>query len=503
MTRVRSMAQESLGKAKRSFLLKRFLGFLNAYRRSKRGMLGIGIISFFVVLSVFAPVIAPNDPHRAGNPPYAEKLCKPAWIGFFEGEETCTYDVYPIEDPEFSTSASFQQFEQTSDGISVEYDEVGQLRLHYTGNGTGSLEPYNTSTIIGMNTTWPYKLPPQRFLGNIRYYVINANRSTQVNLTIFFQRENRRYDVWAVTWRTNMTAWRTDDGLLDSLWTDVVDKYNNDPCGKIFPVPGVYKYGLEIAITDGSNDPVDIWVYIDRLNLVYYGNAFGLLGTDEQRVDLFSQLIYGARISLIVGLLSAFLSVSIGLLLGLISGYLGSLVDEITMRFTDMLLVLPGLPLLLVLIAVLGPSLWNLILLIGVLGWMGFARTVRSMVLSLKERPFIEAARAAGAGKFHIIFTHILPNVFALVYVTLAMSVPGAITAEASLSWLGLFDPTVVSWGKMLYNFQSAGVVTGSATAYWWWVVPPGIGIAMMALAFIMMGYALDEILNPRLRQRR
>src|SRR3972149_6368962 len=159
------MAQESLGKTKRSFLLKRFLGFLNDYRRSKRGMLGIGIISFFVVLSVFAPVIAPNDPLKSGNPPYAEKLCKPAWLGFFGGEETYTYDVYPVEDPEFSTSASFQQIEQTSDGVSLEYDEVGQLWLHYRGNGTRSLEPYNASTIIRMNTTWPYKLAPQRFLG--------------------------------------------------------------------------------------------------------------------------------------------------------------------------------------------------------------------------------------------------------------------------------------------------------------------------------------------------
>lgn len=502
------MAQESLGKAKRSFLLKRFLGFLKDYRRSKRGMLGVGIISFFVVLSVFAPVIAPNDPIEAGNPPYAEKLCKPVWLSFFEGEETYTYDTHPIKDPEFSTFGSFQQIEQTSEGISLEYDEVGQLLwLHYRGNGTGSLEPYKASTIIRINTTWPYKLPPQRFLGNIRYYVINASRSTPVNVTVFLQRGDRRFDIWtpaaAGAIRANMTGWRTDDGMLDSLWSDVVAEYNNDPCGKIFPAPGVYQYGLEIAITDGSSDPVDIGVYVDRLDLIYYGNAFGLLGTDEQRVDLFSQLVYGTRISLIVGLLSAFLSVSIGLLFGLISGYLGSLVDEIVMRFTDMLLVLPGLPLLLVLIAVLGPSMWNLILLIGVLGWMGFARTVRSMVLSLKERPFIEAARAAGAGKFHIIFTHILPNVFSLVYVTLAMSVPGAITAEASLSWLGLFDPTVVSWGKILYNFQAAGVVTGSATAYWWWVVPPGIGIAMMALAFILMGYALDEILNPRLRQRR
>ena len=188
----------------------------------------------------------------------------------------------------------------------------------------------------------------------------------------------------------------------------------------------------------------------------------------------------------------------IGLLIGLVAGYIGGGVDELLMRITDLLLVLPGLPLLIVLIAVLGQSIWNVILLIAALGWMGFARQVRSMTLSLKERPFVEAVRAVGAGSLYIIRRHILPNVMSLVYVALALSVPSAILTEAALSWLGLFDPSVMSWGKILYYAQ-----WNQGTTLLWWVVPPGISIALVSLSFILLGYALDEILNPRLRVRR
>ncbi len=189
----------------------------------------------------------------------------------------------------------------------------------------------------------------------------------------------------------------------------------------------------------------------------------------------------------------------IGLAIGLLAGYIGGLSDEILMRSTDALLVLPGLPLLLVLIAVLGSSIFNLILLIGVLGWMGFARVVRSQVLSLKERPFIESAKAVGAGKFYIILHHILPNVVSLVYITLASAVPGAILSEAALSWLGLYDPSVMSWGRMLHDVQQQP----RGFEMLWWMLPPGLCIAAVSVSFILLGYALDEILNPRLRVRR
>src|SRR5438128_9143539 len=145
------------------------------------------------------------------------------------------------------------------------------------------------------------------------------------------------------------------------------------------------------------------------------------------------------------------------------------------MRFTDMMLVIPALPLLLVLVAVLGPSLINIIILIGFLGWMGFARVIRSQILSLKERPFIEAAKAAGAGTRRILSSHIFPNVVSLTYVNLALAVPGAIITEAALSFLGLGDPSSPSWGRILSRAQSY-----SSQAVRRWGVPPGVAIALV-----------------------
>jgi peptide/nickel transport system permease protein len=186
----------------------------------------------------------------------------------------------------------------------------------------------------------------------------------------------------------------------------------------------------------------------------------------------------------------------------LLAGFLGKFVDEVLMRFTDMMLVIPGLPLLIVLVAVLGPNIWNVIVIIGFLGWMGFARIVRSQVLTIRERPFVEAARASGAGPGRIIVKHVFPNIVSLTYVNLALSVPAAILTEAALAFLGLSDPSIVSWGHMFENINISGDLAHFPPA-WWWVLPPGFGIALVSLSFILIGYALDEIFNPRLRKRR
>lgn len=267
---------------------------------------------------------------------------------------------------------------------------------------------------------------------------------------------------------------------------------------QLFPKTGNYVYGIEIAIKK-LKPSAEAVIYVDKVDIRLLGTAFGILGTDSTGRDVFTQLVYGTRISLIVGLLSTFLSVFIGLIVGLVAAYLGGAVDEILMRFTDALLVLPGLPLIIVLMAVLSQSQYSMttfIVVIGFLGWMGFARVVRSQVLTLKERPYVEAAKAVGAGTPYILSRHILPNVVSLIYVTLALSVPGAIVAEAALSFLGFFDKTNMSWGRMLESARGRPEL-------WWWVIPPGLAIAVLSLSFILLGYALDEILNPRLRMRR
>ena len=306
-------------------------------------------------------------------------------------------------------------------------------------------------------------------------------------------------------WVISRNSAAAKGGHIDSESNYIVNPFTEfgtqgAPDRTVFTKPGGYVFGVEITFLDqmdGTRD-VETTVFIDDFGLFLFGTSFGLLGTDHQSRDLFSQLIYGTRISLYIGILVAVASVAIGLAVGLAAGYLGRIVDELLMRISDLLLVLPGLPLLVVLMAVLGPSLENLMILLVFLGWMGFARMVRAQVLSIKERPFVEAAKAVGAGRFHIIINHILPSVMSLVYISLATAVPGAVTAEAALSWLGFYDPYRMSWGRMLN-----GVFEAQAITNWWWVVPPGLFISVLAVSFILLGYALDEVLNPKLRMRK
>jgi peptide/nickel transport system permease protein len=223
------------------------------------------------------------------------------------------------------------------------------------------------------------------------------------------------------------------------------------------------------------------------------------LGTDELGRDMLSLLIYGSRASLIVGFLATVIIIVVGTFLGLLSGYVGGLIDDIIMWITNALYVLPFLVLCIVLAAVLGPSIWNIITVLGVLGWTGTALLVRSQTLSVKEEQYVEAAKVMGAGRLHIIFKHILPNVMPLVLVQAAFNIAGAILTEAGLSFLGLGDPNWMSWGEILYYAEQFGAFSGG---YWWYVVFPGLMIAIVCTAVLFINHALDEIINPRLRER-
>ncbi|MCS7385431.1 MAG: ABC transporter permease [archaeon GB-1867-005] len=229
-------------------------------------------------------------------------------------------------------------------------------------------------------------------------------------------------------------------------------------------------------------------------------SVFGLLGTDELGRDLFSQIIYGTRVSLLIGFSAAFISIFIGTIIGLISGYYGGIIDEVLMRTTDILLIIPGLPLMIVLAAILGSSIMNLITVIGITSWPPIARIIRSQVPSVKEMKFVEVARAVDCGDGYIIFSHILPNVSPLIYVNTAINIANAILIEAGLSFLGLGDPNYISWGMMLFFADQYQALIKLA---WWYVIPPGLCILLVVLSFIFIGHALDEILNPRLRLRR
>lgn len=223
------------------------------------------------------------------------------------------------------------------------------------------------------------------------------------------------------------------------------------------------------------------------------------LGTDDLGRSVLTLTIWGARISLLVGFMATVLSMLIGSTIGIAAGYYGGWKDNALMRLTDWFLVIPFLPLAIVLASLLGPSIWNIIFVIGITSWPGTARLVRAQSLSVKTRPYVERARALGASHWHVITRHVLPNVFPIIFANTILVVAVAILSETTLSFLGLGDPFAISWGTILEFAFSAGA---ASTGAWWWLVSPGVCIVLVVLAFTMCGYALDEILNPRLRRR-
>ncbi len=220
------------------------------------------------------------------------------------------------------------------------------------------------------------------------------------------------------------------------------------------------------------------------------------LGTTSLGRDVFSQVVVGTRVTLIVGTVAAFMAVFIGANVGIVSAYYGGWVDDFLMRITDVVYGVPFLPFAIALVFIIGASLQNVIFAIVLILWRGTARVVRSQVLSHKQRPYVESARAIGASNFRIMYVQIMPNVLPLISLYAAFAVAWAVIAEASLSFLGLGPPGMISWGEIIYDARSAGALREA----WWWVFPAGLCIMLFVMSVFFIGRSLEKVVNPDLR---
>ncbi len=288
-------------------------------------------------------------------------------------------------------------------------------------------------------------------------------------------------------------------GLLDGLRGigRFVAKLWKHPKGRIgLLIAGLLVILAVFAPLIAPYDPYDVTQRAEKGLSPSLAHPLGTTITTGQ--DIFSMLIYGTRVSLVVGVTTGLATAFLGALMGVLTGYLGGIVDMVVMRVVDILLVIPTLPLTIVLTNLFGKSYFMIIFIFTIFGWTGLARVVRSQVLVLKNSNYVKAAELAGARRGHIMFRHILPGVSHLLIMSTALTSAGIMVAEAGLSFLGLGDPTAISWGKMLADAQSGGALL---FGHWWWILAPGIGIFLSVFSFMRIGLAMEEIFNPRMKR--
>jgi len=535
-------------RARASLAFKGIRGFWTEFRRTKRGFIGGIVIFLFILTATIGPSLTTLDPlapqwpgyYPAGSIPASLELCVPTWYRQLPGgADKYSENMEVVSDYKFSSSDALTAWETKINDpnlASVTYNarrgsqNDGALEISYSRQAGETSSEGGTIVTMLYDFTYPYRQYPKQFWIHMSYLVEGSvSQNTVVSLRFSFLRKdteplvNYIYPAYLITSEDSLIVYHYplttfsftqpsqewNHEWIRSMRPDIFNdpKYYLNPGEKVFPKEGNYTFVVEVIFNDADASPKNVTVFLDNVDVLLYGSAFGLLGSDGVTGgprDILTALLHGAQISVIVGLLVASFSVCIGLVLGLTAGYFGGLTDEAIMRFADFLIGLPGLPLLIVLAVILKPSVFNIVIILVFMGWMSFSRNIRSMTLTLRERAFVEAAKASGSSKSRILFKHIMPNVFPLVYLALAVSVPGAIVAEASLSFLGLFDPTRITWGRMFNEFTRSGVaLTKGFSEYWFWVFPPGIAISALAISFILLGYSLDEILNPKIRRRR
>ncbi|USS39895.1 ABC transporter permease [Thermococcus aggregans] len=459
--------------------------FWSDFRRQKSGLLGLLLLFLFIFIAVAAPIItSPDIPERwqsfwLDNP----KNVPPTWVNVFSGQTKAPHLIIEGENLQ-------KLITKTDSGYVIEVEYINEYDVppqdivikDLSGETTGG-KPSITVIVKRPDNKEVTLIENYKFSGSL---VLQLGTHPQVrdNLLKWIKSEGIYIDpLQEFQYKTLMDATKV-----------IFGKLNENILENPEPLKGTYKFTILIKVPEGSS------VSFDNAKVIFTGRTYGWLGTDFKGRDLLAGIIWGSRVSLVIGISVAVVSVLVGIFYGVTSAYLGGWSDELMMRFQEFMASIPSLPILILMGAYFGGhiKLWQIVVLLAIFGWVGIARVARSMALQIKEQTYIEAARVLGAGTGRIIFKHMVPQLLPYAFAQMALSVPGAVLSEASLSYLGLGDPTAVTWGQILHDAQVAGA---AVNGYWWWVIPPGLAIALVGLTFVLIGTALDRVLNPRLRR--
>ena len=454
--------------------------FWNEFRRDKAGVFGLVLIVIFMVTMLLEKFVSP---YPEANKQWREiaywennvKSAKPIWVNMFLKNKlptTTTMKNGEVKErqrtnvKEFETSFEYDfKWGAAPSDLVLEFDSVGEIQI------IPSITRPDGQKILGEKVTYNTKTLKKNRIALKPSMVEGAYKfATQVDY---------------------VNASTTQKIAVDSLgvaFGEAKEFITKKPVG----LPGVYTIKVKI-ISPSPN------VKVDNFKLTAVGKVAGLMGTDNFKRDIFSGLIAGVKWAFIIGFLVALSTVVIGVIYGVVSAYYGGIVDAVMQRIVEFLMNIPFLPVLIVVSAILKPSIWTFIVLMVALNWIGPVRVVRSMALQIKEETFIEASKALGASNFRLIFKHMLPLVIPFAFANMALAVPSAILSEAGISILGLGDSTIVTWGQMLQDAKSGGALI---TGMWWWIIPPGIMISLVGMSFSFVGFAMDKILNPKLKTR-
>jgi peptide/nickel transport system permease protein len=477
-----------ISKDRRAIYSRRIKSFWAEFSHNRIGFVGLLLLSVYIVMAVFAPWLTPYDPLSSTR--VAEGFAMPSWMKVFPQYSDYPYTMHisPIWDV------------QSGSEFVVGAGREAQALIDISRNP----QPINITLTASFN--YPYSVSPSRYISQFGFEATGLeNAFWGAELSIINANGNRTR-IWYETYTKQEVKLGVDQ---DSYNYYLLQKEMGDPkatnlAEMIFAAPtkGEYKLIFHVSLLPDPPEAITMKANIVFRQFQFFipGLVHGVLGTDFLGTDVLSQVIYGSRISLVIGLMAAAISTSVGVLVGIVSGYLGGATDEVTMRIVDILLCLPTLPLLLTLVKLFGKNIFYIVLFIAIFGWLGLSRVIRSQILYLRETTFVECAVASGASKQYVMLKHLLPNIVPVALASLVLEVPGAVLSEAGLSFLGFGDPRVPTWGKMLNYAFGHGAFENFA---WWWAIPPGLAITFLSLTFVFMGFAIDEIVNPRLRRRR